>query len=93
MTPSPESLLQFDLTWTPGLIEPGLQWPIESQQREPALARDGLDPVLLEANRRLGTEPQMSATQRYQKSLTAPSTLGSTSTTRGPFLASSQMKL
>src|SRR6516165_5208159 len=46
----------LNLTLTPGLVEPGLQWAVEPQDGVPALARNGLYPVAFLAGRRFGTE-------------------------------------
>ena len=35
----------FDLPGSPGLVEPGFQWAVDAQDREPALAGTRLDPV------------------------------------------------
>jgi hypothetical protein len=37
-----KSRLQLDLSWTPGLVEPGLQRAVEPQDGEPGLARNRL---------------------------------------------------
>ena len=49
-------LHQLNLTWPPGLVEPGLERTIQPQDDEPALALNGLDPVLLPALGRLRSE-------------------------------------
>ena len=46
-------LHQLNLTWPPGLVEPGLERTIQPQDDEPAPALNGLDPVLLPARGRL----------------------------------------
>src|ERR1700733_14555239 len=55
-TTSRHSLRQLNLTWAPGLIKPGLQWPIHAQDHKPALTRDRLKPVVLFACRRFRRE-------------------------------------
>ncbi len=47
---------QFNLTRSPGLIDPGLERAVHAQDGEPALAGDRLHPVILESFRRLGSE-------------------------------------
>ena len=47
-----EGLIQFDLTRTPRLVDPRLEWPVHAQEREPAHTRDGLQPIALFACRR-----------------------------------------
>ena len=49
-------LHQFKLPRSPSLLEERLQWAIETQKRVPALARDGLHPILLLADRSLRAE-------------------------------------
>ncbi len=41
------------------MVEPGLEWAVEAQDREPALAGDGLDPVVLVLLRRFGSEVEI----------------------------------
>ena len=50
---------QFNLTGTPGLVEPGFGWAIETQEGEPALAGNRLDPVRFLAGRRLRAEVEI----------------------------------
>src|SRR5512144_890408 len=47
---------QLDLPGPPGLVEPWLERPVETQADVPSLAGDGLDPVGLLSDWRLGTE-------------------------------------
>ena len=47
---------QLDLTRPPSLVDPGLQRAIHAQDNEPALARDGFQPVFLFARGRFGSE-------------------------------------
>ena len=51
-----KSRLEFDLSRPPSLVEPRLQRAIKAQDGVPALAGDGLHPVLLLAGRGFGTE-------------------------------------
>jgi hypothetical protein len=37
----------FDLAWPPALVEVRLEWAVEAQEHEPALALGRLDPVAL----------------------------------------------
>jgi len=41
------SLHQFNLTRSPGFVEPGLGWAVETQEAEPTLSGNGLDPIRL----------------------------------------------
>ena len=41
----------FDLAGSPGLVEPGFEWAVEAEDREPALAGNGLEPVDVVARR------------------------------------------
>jgi hypothetical protein len=50
------SLVEFDLTWAPGLVDPGLEWALHPQDDEPALFRDGFEPVALFSFRRCRAE-------------------------------------
>ena len=43
----PALLHQFGFTGPPGLVEPGLQGPVEAEEHVPALAGDSLNPVVL----------------------------------------------
>ena len=52
---------QHNPTGLPGLVKPGFQRAVESQYQEPALARHGLNPVLLFALGRLGREIDVGA--------------------------------
>ena len=52
----PSVLDRLDLAGPPGLVEPGLERPVEAKHQEPALAGHGLEPVRLFAGGRLRTE-------------------------------------
>jgi hypothetical protein len=49
-------LYQFNFTYSPGLIQPGLKRTIHAQGYEPGFARDSLKPVALLTGRWLGRE-------------------------------------
>ena len=49
-------LHRFDLSRTPSLVEPRLKRTVEAQQSGPALAGDGLHPVVFLADRSLRSE-------------------------------------
>src|SRR5262245_52299357 len=49
--------MQFQIARLPGLLEPGLQRPVEAQKDTVALARRGLDPVPFIAGRRFRSKP------------------------------------
>src|SRR4051812_40336698 len=49
----------LELARPPALVEERLERAVQAQDREPALARDGLHPVVLLARRRLGAEIQV----------------------------------
>jgi len=52
-------LHQLNLTRSPGFVEPGLGWTIESQQTEPAFFWNRLDPVRFFTIGGLGTEVEI----------------------------------
>ena len=51
-----KSLLEFDLSWPPGLVKPRFKWTVQTQERVPPLAGNGLHPVILLSTRSLRTE-------------------------------------
>ena len=51
-----KSLLEFDLSWPPGLVKPRFKRTVQTQERVPPLAGNGLDPVILLSTRSLRTE-------------------------------------
>ena len=44
---------EFEISWLPGSLEPGLQRAVEAENGEPAFAGDRLNPVVLFASWRL----------------------------------------
>jgi hypothetical protein len=57
-----KSFHQFDLTQPPGLVGPRFERAVEAEEHVPAFARDGLNPVVRLAGRRLADVDVTSAT-------------------------------